>query len=312
MVRKYATSFVFSLFYVFTILLPMSVLGQELKVFRVQDFNLNGAVKSCMVITNYGKEEYQFNREGILTKAITRYNDEDYDITLYKIKDTLLLEKRLENYRDGKFVRNTSIANLYEVDTTQGKIVTEKIISYNKEFLDQYEYEYDVEGKLVSIKRINDKGIDETAIIYEKNNGEFTETHYLDDVILKSIRTSVMEGENKKNVLIKDYLEGMPYKAYEQIFTDTGKVLSEVQFTFNKSKNTFEPIESKNYEYNLEGDLIAEKIKKGKSVTEKNYHYQYDGSEIKNWIRQIVTPDNTYTSRRIQYYPKEEPQESKM
>ncbi len=291
------------------------MLGQEIRLFRVQDFNLNGAVKSCMVITNYGKEEYQFNRQGILTKAITRYNEGDYDITLYKIKDTVLLEKRLENYRDGVFVPNTSIANLYAIDTTDGKKITERIISYNKEFLDQYEYGYDEEGKLITIKRINDRGIDETIITYEENNGELTETHYLDEVILKSIRTSVREGDKlskQKIILTKEFLEGEPYKALEQTFNSRGNLLSEINFTFNRAKNSFEPIENKTYEYNLQGDLIAEKVKSGKSNMEKNYHYQYDGGEKKNWIRQIVTPNNTYTSRKIQYYSKVQSLESKM
>ena len=55
------------------------------------------------------------NKNGLLTKSVTRYNDTDYDVTYYKYAEgERSIEKRSETYRDNKFDPSTSIANFYE------------------------------------------------------------------------------------------------------------------------------------------------------------------------------------------------------
>ena len=44
--------------------------SQEPKVFSWADFELNGKVKSSLVITDYGKESFEFNEQGLLTKTL--------------------------------------------------------------------------------------------------------------------------------------------------------------------------------------------------------------------------------------------------
>ncbi|MEZ4968166.1 MAG: hypothetical protein R2814_00590 [Flavobacteriaceae bacterium] len=307
MMKNYSVHFLIRISIALGIAFPTELLCQEINVFSVEDFDLNGPVKSCLVATDYGKEEYAFNEEGLLTKAVTRYNDTDYDITTYKLNGSVLLEKRLENYRDGVFVRNTSIANFYEMDTTDGKKITEKIISYNKEFLDQYEYNYAEDGRLSTIKRTNDSGIDETALKYEVYKGEHTKTYYLNDIVYKSIRTSKIKGKDNlvhKLILTKEFLEGLPQKALEQTYDSNNKLISEKKFVYNDVQKTFVPLESIHYSYNDMGMLSSLKTVKGKSTTVQEFVYQYDSHESGNWIKQIVTPDNTYKTRKIKYYEK--------
>ncbi|MCK0135869.1 hypothetical protein [Arenibacter sp. S6351L] len=314
MMKNYLVQFPNCIFFILSIAFLNNLSAQEIKVFTVQDFDLTGPVKSCLVATDYGKEEYDFNEEGYLTKAVTRYNDTDYDITHYRLDGSDLLEKRLENYRDGEFVKNTSIANFYELDTTEGKKITEKIISYNKEFLDQYEYSYGDDGKLSTIKRTNDSGIDETAVKYEVYKGELTETYYLNDIIFKSIRTSKVKGKDnsvQKVVLTKEFLEGQPQKALEQTYDSDNKLVSEIKFVYNEDQKTFIPSGSITYTYNSNGMLSSLKTVNGKSVSVQEYIYQYDSHESGNWIKQIITPDNTYKTRKIKYYEKEPAQEVK-
>ena len=305
MIKNYKSTFIYTA-WLFESILSNGLSAQEIKIFNTGDFDLRGAVKSCLVITDYGKEEYDFNEEGLLTKAVTRYNDADYDITIYKLKGKELLEKRVENYRDGSFVRNTSIANLYERDTTDGLKVTEKIISYNSEFLDQYEYIYDEKGKLTTIRRINNRGIDQTTIVYGEDKSESTETYYLNDVIYKSIRTSIPKNNKSlKTTLTKEFLEGEPQSATEQTFNGDGKLISEIRFTYNTTRSSFVPVESILYVYGPHGSVISQKTQKDRSTTVKAYHYQYDNGEHGNWVKQIITPDNTYTTRKITYYPQD-------
>ncbi|SHJ04754.1 hypothetical protein SAMN04487911_11022 [Arenibacter nanhaiticus] len=308
MEKKIVTAIFCALLSVGTLFFAPVAMAQELEVFTVKDFDLKGPVQSCMVITSYGKEEYVFNKQGYLIKSVTRYNESDYDITIYKLQGNSVLEKRLENYRDGQFVKNTSIANFYKTDTTDVKKVTERIFSYDKEFLDQYEYVYNEAGKLKTIKRMNDSGIDETTVTYEEKNGAFTKTFYLNDVILKTVTTATIKASNKKEqkkVHTKEYLEGEPHLAFEQIYSNNGALLYEKKEVYREEQNGFVPLESKFYTYDANNVLVSVKTKKGKAESVKNYIYQFDSGEKGNWIRQVITPDNTYISRKIKYFENE-------
>lgn len=279
--------------------------SQEVRIFTIDDFDLKGEVKSCMVITNYGKEEFDFDENGYLTKLVTRYNDMDYAITYYKYDNEELIEKRVENYRDGEFDESTSIANFYVIDTIPNRKVTEKIFSYNKEPLDQYEYSYNSDNKLISIKHTNNEGIDETIVEYEDYKSESTISNLLDGVVQKSIRTSEKKrkGVVQKIVLAKEFMEGDPIRACEETYNANDKLISEVQFAFDIETKEFALDEKITYRYDEAGVLIATTSKRGEEETlVKEYIYQYDGSIFKNWIKQIITPDNTYTTRRIEYY----------
>lgn len=289
-----------------------SAYGQEPKLFTLTDYDLKGNVKKCLVITDYGKEEFEFNKAGFLTKLTTRYSDTDYDISYYKYDKEQLLEKRLENYREGQLDPRTSIANIFSVDTTIGKKVTEKIYSYQNEFLDQYEYNYDELNRLISIRRSNNKGIDETLIHYDSLKGEVTQTYELNGTVQKSIRTSVVnqkEGTLETIVLVKEFLEGEPVKAKEQIVDSLGRVLKSQNFNFQEKEGSFVVQDVIEYQYNEDGLLALKTTTTGNSVEKKEYVYQLDGKEYGNWIKQIILPDNSYITRKITYYEKESTQQ---
>lgn len=290
-------------------LVPYGGKAQELELFALGDFDLKHNVKSCLVSTSYGKEEYNFDTIGRLTKAITRFNDTDYDLVSYKYKNGELSEKRSESYRDNSFDPSTSIAHFYELDTLENKKITEKIVSYENEFLDKYIYEYDQNGDLVKMTRINDEGIDETLVEYKKYKGEFTVTYMINNVPLKSVRTSTIrkkDGTVQKLVLTKEFLRGEANKAFEEVFDASGKLLAQQEFEYsNKEKKTFVPTTRTTYLYD-DNDTLIQEIAKGATTTEtKNYIYQFDNKEKGNWVKQIVTPENSYVTRKITYYEEE-------
>ncbi|SIQ76479.1 hypothetical protein [Maribacter ulvicola] len=282
-----------------------TVKSQEIQIFTIKDFDLKGHVKVCLVNTNYGKEEYDFNKSGLLTKSVTRYNEADYDVVHYKYGKGKLLEKRAESYRDNTFDPSTSIAHFYEIDSTDNLKIKERIFSYDKQFLDQYIYVYDEYGDLISIQRTNNDGIDITQIEYKKFKGENTVTYLLNEVPLKSIRTSTLKPKNKpaqRIILTKEYLKGEESGAFEEVFNMEGKLIAQQEFEFNSELKKFEPTTRTTYEYDEKGALIAQTAKRGAGIIKKEYIYQYDNSKFGNWIKQIVTPDNTYTTRKITYY----------
>ncbi len=305
MVKNYVSTFLGIFLGILMVLNAQSLSSQEINIFKYTDFDLKGPVKSCLVITDYGKEEFEFNEAGLLTKAITRYNDDDYDITIYKYAKEELKEKRFENYRDGVFDRNTSIANIYTIDTTANKKITEKIVSYNKEFLDQYEYYYDKDDQLIKITRTSTDGIDETLVEYSSAKGEQKASYFLNSVLLKTV--SIKETKSNTNTtrkikLVTDFLDGEPNTAKEEIFNAKNKLISETKMVFNKNANKLLPKETKTYTYNEAGMLVELRTKIGQGVSLKKYVYQFDNTKSGNWVKQIITPDNTYTTRKIKYF----------
>jgi len=283
--------------------LTFSGLSQETKLFKVSDFELNGKVKSCHISTDYGKEEYGFNEEGFLIESVTRYNDADYDLTLYKYQKGELLEKRVEQYRNKVLDRTTSIANFYVIDTTGNRKVTEKIISYNKELLEQNEYFYNSDIKLSKIIRTNNDGIDETSVIYYQEDNATIADYFLNRELQKSISTSVkMESDTipVKIIMTKNFFEGEPNSAIEKRFNASGKLSTETQLSYDMALKKFIPTETVLHTYLPSGMLAKTETKKGSGFETREFVYQFDGSG--NWVKQIVTPINTYKTRKIKYY----------
>ena len=281
---------------------PKEMTSQDIKIFKVEDFELTGNVKSCLLSTNYGKEEYDFNEIGLLTKSVTRYNDEDYDISYYKYSNGQLLEKRFENYRENTFDSATSIANFYTIDTTSNLKITEKIVSYNKDFLDQYEYYFKADT-LVKLVRSNNDGIDETLISYTKIKGETTKTYTLNGVVERSERISVKKEKDsvvEKNILSKNFINGKPNSAVEMLFDGRNNLTLKTLFFFNEKTKQLAPKEVLKYAYDEKGMLLSTASTQGNIVEDKEYLYQFDKNN--NWIKEIITPDNAYKTRKITYY----------
>lgn len=301
MIRNYFQTF-------FTVFISVlgTIQGQEIQIFTVEDFDLMGDVKKCLVSTDYGKEEYDFNNNGLLTKSVTRYNEQDYDVVYYKYSKGELLEKRSESYRNNTFDASTSIAHFYEIDSTDNIKIQERIFSYDKQFIDEYIYYYDEFGDIISIKRTNNDGTDITQVEHKKFKGENTVTYLLNDLPIKSIRTSTLKPKNKPAqnvVLTKEYLNGEENFAFEEVYSLDGKLMAQQEFEYDTSAKKFVPTTRTTYEYAQKGMLVAETAKRGAGIIKKEYIYQYDNSEVGNWVKQIVTPDNTYTTRKISYYP---------
>ncbi len=297
------------LFFSILIFGSTSILSQEIKIFTTEDFDLKGKVKSCLVSTNYGKEEYDFNEQGLLIKAVTRYNDTDYDIAIYKYTNGELLEKRFENYRDASFDSITSTANFYQIDTVLKRKITEKIMTYTKEFLGQNKYNYDDKGRLTKIESANTDGVDETTISYTDIKGEKTTTYKLNGTIQKSVR-SLTKVQNdsltKRTVLTKTFLNGEPDRAVEEVYDSNNKLVEQTKYTYDEKNKKLVSNEIVVLTYDVWGLLSKTAAKRGALTEVKEYIYQLDDGLSGNWIKEIITPDNTYTTRNISYYENEQ------
>ena len=302
MIKNYTALFFLSF------LLASGLRCQEIQLFKVQDFDLNGKVKSCLVITDYGRESFEFNKEGILTKTVTQYNDTDQDITYYKYENGELMEKRMESYKNNVLDASTSMANFYEIDTVPQRKVLEKIISYDKEFLEQQEYVYDDEGRLAKIITSNPEGVDETTFEYTPYKNELTTSTFTNGILEKTVRTSERKGPKgiQEVILTKEYIDGEPNIATEEVFNAENNLVTSEFFQYDVDEKEFVSQEKLFYHYS-NGVLDKVVTKKVNTESVENYIFQFDNNEEKNWVKKIITPDNTYTTRVITYYPDEEP-----
>lgn len=298
------------------VLFSMSTIyAQAPQIFTVGDFELKGPVKSCTVITSYGKEEFNFDKQGRLAKLKTLHSATDYDITYYKYEGDFIKERRNEIYRDKEFDRGTSMAHIYTLDTSSTKHITESIISYAKVSLAQYDYIYNNQDLLVKIIRTDNSGVDETRIERDTTDGKITEQYYLNDQLVKiqSDWTDIEEGRtlSKRMTVTMDrdkpqYRHTISRDTTGNIVKNTewselsgvdkkGRIVSYKQFTVDEN------------EYDENGMLLKRIRKKGNATEKDEFIHQLDGSEYGNWVKQVVTPDNTYTTRKISYYPKTDP-----
>ncbi|WP_149303301.1 hypothetical protein [Pareuzebyella sediminis] len=292
--------------YVFSIIILTSSLSsilssQEIKTFKVEDFDLIGEVKSALVITDYGKEEYHFDQKGRLSKAVTRYSDDDYENTFYRYRNGELIEKRVENYHDNTFDPATSIANLYEFDTTGLKRqVVENIVSYEQEALEKNIYHYDDTGALIKIVHTDTNGTDEITIEYTDSEDASVMIKKRNNVLLQSVRREKIDSVEIK-IVTDDYINGDLSTRKKEILRKDNLIF-EAEFAMDSVTQKWLPQSEVHYVYDKDGVLSEVTTKRGLITTAEHYIYQFDGSRYNNWVKEIVTPDNTYTTRRIVYY----------
>ncbi|WP_127138855.1 hypothetical protein [Flagellimonas oceanensis] len=296
----------YTILLLFSFIHSLGIWSQEVQIFTVEDFDLKGQVKSCLVSTDYGKELFEFNKDGVLTKTITQYNETDQDITYYKYNEGELVEKRMESYKGNVLDESTSMANFYELDTVPNRKIIEKIISYDKQFLEQQHYHYDEEGKLTRIITSNGEGVDETTFEYTQVKNEKTVSTFTNGILQKSVRTSTKKGANGEYevILTKEYIDGEPNIANEEVFNSAGKLVTSEDFLYDVAGKEFVSQKKKFYHYT---DGVLSKVIKKTVNTESadKYIFQFDNHTPSNWVKQIVTPGNTYTTRTIEYYEEE-------
>ena len=301
MIKKYIPLLFIVLFF------NLIAYSQEIQIFKVEDFDLRGKVKSCLVITDYGRELFEFDKMGRLSKTITQYNESDQDITLYKYEGEALIEKRMESYKDDVLDAATSMVNFYSIDTVSPRKVLEKIISYDKQFLEQQEYLYDEEDRLQKIVISNAEGVDETTIEYQQYKNEITQSVFHNGILEKMERVSEKKaGSGKQKVtLTKEFVDGEPNNAIEKTYDASGKLLRTETFNYDVSKKQFVSIQKVRLGYDAEGMPTSETTETQNAKSVKEFIFQFDNSPEKNWIKKIVTPSNSYSTRRITYYPEE-------
>jgi hypothetical protein len=284
-----------------------NLLAQEVSAFSVLDFDLKGPVKKCVVITKYGQEQYLFNEKRQLISAATIFSKKDSETAYYKYSKGRLIERRIEIYTNGVLDKKTSLANFYTYDSIPNLRIKEKIMNYNREFIDQFNYKYDSIGDIFQEIRTNIQGRYVTDIKRDWNSLKTQSTirYLLDSVLLKQIDSFfVPKTRSIKKSIVKEFSDGYLKKETRSFFNKKNLETQNLVIDFEqKDSSSIAVLETKIIsEYNPIGNPIKMIIIKGVTSQTKNFLYQLDGSPHKNWIKKITTPDNTYTTRIITYF----------
>jgi hypothetical protein len=289
------------------LLTHFSVWSQEIITYDQSDFDLKGPVKSCFVFTKYGQEQYQFNKTGQLIEAATVFGKNDSETTYYKYEKTKLVERRVENYVNGVLDKMTSMANFYSYDSLPQLKIKEKIISYNRAFVAQFNYRYDSTGQLTRVVRTNTQGRFITLISHQWDSlrTKKSTSYWLDSVPLKQIDSIFLKaGGGLIQLRAKEFDNGLSSSLEQRVFNKKGLEIELVNTVYierdtvlvaKRASSVRTKYDSNNHPFELifERGVVRQ--------TKKNL-YQLDGSPFKNWIKKITTPDNTYTTRKIVYF----------
>lgn len=292
-----------------TFLFLQGLHAQEPERFTLKDFQLRGPVKTCVVKANYGEETFEFDEEGRLTRSVTRFNEQDYDITIYKYDAGRLTERRDEVYREGRFDAQTSMAHIYKADSTRSAI-SEVILSYDQSYQEQKESFFDSEGKIIRKVRTDYDGTDEVLVEYSQYKDELTATYTRNGNMIKTVRSSSRKG-NQGTIsveLVKEFEGGQPVKAVETWRDQDNNTLKETHFEYLIEEESFKPVSQTTYTYDSEGfpeSVVKKSLREADKDDEpviQEFIYQMDGNKIGNWVRKVTTPENSIIVRSITYY----------
>lgn len=269
------------------------------------DYGLNGPVKKCTVLTSYGKELFSFTRDGKLEQLISFYDENNYQQISYTFKDSLLVERRIELYEAGQLDGEASVINIYEYDST-AILKREVIVDYKGRSQEESNYSYDTLHRLKEIKKLTKNGQLTTQMSRLKDSlGHYITTVLIDSVIKQqtdSIPALSMMYDSLINVRNVFFLDGIKDRAETVKYDQRSNVIYLKNEFYLMDSNQWYVEKEEQFEYNEKNQMIKKITKEGTTTFTQNIVYQTDGTQYQNWVKQIVMPNMSYTTRIIEYF----------
>jgi hypothetical protein len=156
--------------------------------------------------------------------------------------------------------------------------------------------------RLTRIEQTDTEEINEHLFTYSLQDGDSLVTHELNGVLFKTKQIIKQSDSTPKTVIKQNFLEGVPVQKTVETFDVNNELLSLEKFTMDSAAQKWIPGPINSYTYTENGTLLSLKTETSTTTSIKEYIYQFDGTTANNWVKKIITPDNTYTTRRIAYY----------
>lgn len=277
--------------------------GQEVK-YR-SDYDLNGPVKKCTVLTPYGKEIYSFSEDGKLSQLTSFFDKNNFQQLKYTYKDNVLIQRRIELYDMGELDQSASVINVYQNNGTS-HLQKEIIADYNGNTLENIIYVYDSIFRLKELKKLTNNGYTSTLFSSAVDSLGVYKSSILVDSLLRqstdSIPKAFMHNDSLTEVRTIHYLDGFEDTAELKKYNSKGFLVYLKKELYLIDADKWYREREEKYQYNEKGQMIQKISREGNTSFTQKYVYQNDGSQYQNWVKQIVMPNMTYTTRIIEYF----------
>ena len=260
------------------------------------DFELNGRVERCEVLTPYGREILDFNLDQSLKQITTIFNEEDQEVVTFTYDQGALKEKSIEVVKGGELQPSVSFYHTY---TRRDSITEEIVFSFDGQFQAQNRKVTDSMGSPKTLElRTNSSG---ALYRYESINGMTRDSlyTYLDQEL---IRLEIFDRTSKSEVRKSDvsYTDSIVTSIHWSSYDLNNNMLREVDSIFDYNSRLVDKTE-KTYSYS-EGLLEVLKEMRLNQTKTKRFIYQLDNHTPPNWVKRIEQPSNAYTTRIITYF----------
>ena len=279
--------------------LVQSVLGQNNDFKTVDDFDLNGWVKSCEIQTAYGSEILHFNRDRSLKKIVTLFNELDREQITFTYKDQALSEKIIEVFRENALRKELSF---YHKFSRNDRIYEELIFSLEGVLVARNQIEVDSLGN--TLKSLSESPDQQTLQLIEKRMSSAVDSvfTYSDERLtaLEVLKRSLTTQKVIEQLEVS-YTDSVIARKVYTFFDQFSLPVSVVDSMFDGQTADFVSAQVRRYSYTNKR-LMATVETTGNQSLKKTYVYQLDNSDPPNWVKRIEQPSNQYITRRIIYY----------
>ena len=281
------------------LVLFQSVLGQNNDFKTVDDFDLNGWVKSCEIQTAYGSELLHFNRDNSLQKIVTVFNELDREQITFTYKDKALSEKIIEVFRENVLRKELSF---YHKFSRNDRIHDELIFSLEGTLVARNQIEVDSLGN--TLKRVSESPEQQTIQLVEKRTSSVADSIFtFSDDRLTALEVFKRNPSTQKvnEQLEISYTDSVVTRKVYTFFDQHSLPIRVVDSMYDSQTADFVSAQARRYSYTNKR-LTASVETAGNQSQKKTYIYQLDNSDPPNWVKRIEQPSNQYITRRIIYY----------
>lgn len=279
---------------------PIRLGAQLPKGPTIDDFELKGLVKTCIEQSAYGKEVFEFDREGRLIFLKSTFEPNQYQDVRFTYKKDTLTQKSIRVYRNDKLVKDESF--LFQYDYLQGSY-SELILRLDEGSVNFSKHYIDPEGRLLYSEIQEDKNIDRIDYLYVSSPDSIQITMFKNDLLTsKETKYFSQTGNLLKSVTLQFSGEN-PVQKIQSLYNTQKKITEQIQWQYSDSLNTsFSSAIRHINTYDEEGNLENKRVELSNSAKRIEYLYQYDQHSPKNWVKRIEKPSNHYMNRTLTYF----------
>ena len=267
----------------------------------LKDFDLKGRVYQCVQQSEYGSENYEFDKEGRLLRLSTLLDQNRREEIRFLYKNDTLDQKWIEVYQDNSLIKDMSY--VFHFDYRENKVI-EWTIRLDEESVSKIIYSYDNRSRLLN--RLLSDGIEEERYDYqyvETRDSTVTRIFKNNEMVERSW-IKKMASDLKEQSITEEWSQGILLSKSAIEKNQNAQIIKEELIDYVIQSDTITTTSQKQlaYAYDENGNINSIVTSNGIISKRQNYIYQYDNHTPSNWVKRIEIPSNKYINRIITYH----------